>query len=483
MWVCSTYLFPRRQPSLPVHKPQHFSIRRAEVPLLGFRLCLVVDYRLLSSSLTQRRRVKPTRPQSTMADPFPNPVTIDRSHLETLDHEIRSESVTNGAFVTMTKNEFNSLLLAARQLANLKRSLMGAGVSSQHIATLVMDNGSVPHSPPYEITSTAEDHNPTATEYCKPTAPVSTYRVPPCTYFKPSANYSSGNESFTTATFKPHVVEDQHGWANADYSSFTVTPSVSAEGHFDTHHEPGSVGQTQNSRVPPFARICQRTVALTGLVAGTTLADITNEIRGGQLLEVYLRAAERRACVSFLREEDAVRYYNHVKKHDLYINHKRVSIEWNDRQFALVTHVAFKIANGTSRNMIIRRCNPKHTEESIRDDLEHIHNLAVISVEFRGNSCYVKTNSVHNAIYARTCMLSRSKYKGSKIEWDKDECAQPLEVPEKQAMHPVKPAAATLPAPTKLRNRFDLLRVDDDDNGSDDRFDTSSMMSTVNVCA
>ncbi len=47
------------------------------------------------------------------------------------------------------------------------------------------------------------------------------------------------------------------------------------------------------------------------------------------------------------------------------------------------------------------------TEDIIRDDLEHIHNLVVIKVEFVGSSCYIRTNSVHNAMFARTCMMSR----------------------------------------------------------------------------
>jgi hypothetical protein len=39
--------------------------------------------------------------------------------------------------------------------------------------------------------------------------------------------------------------------------------------------------------------------------------------------------------------------------------------------------------------------------------MDHIHNLVVIKVEFLGASCYIKTNSVHNAMFARTCMMSR----------------------------------------------------------------------------
>jgi hypothetical protein len=86
----------------------------------------------------------------------------------------------------------------------------------------------------------------------------------------------------------------------------------------------------------------------------------------------------------------------------------QVFIKWADRHFHLAGHVAGKIAQGATRNMIIRRCDPTHTEDSIRDDLEHIHNLAVVKVDFIGSSCYIKTNSIRNAMFARTCMMSRA---------------------------------------------------------------------------
>lgn len=43
------------------------------------------------------------------------------------------------------------------------------------------------------------------------------------------------------------------------------------------------------------------------------------------LLDVFLRATEHVAQVSFLREEDAVRFYDHARKNDVYIRNKRVS--------------------------------------------------------------------------------------------------------------------------------------------------------------
>jgi len=82
-------------------------------------------------------------------------------------------------------------------------------------------------------------------------------------------------------------------------------------------------------------------------------------------------------------------------------------LKWSDRQFTLSGHVASKLGIGATRNLIIRRCDPNITEDMIRDDLEHIHNLVVIKVKFSGSSCYVSTNSVHNAMFARTCLMSR----------------------------------------------------------------------------
>lgn len=85
----------------------------------------------------------------------------------------------------------------------------------------------------------------------------------------------------------------------------------------------------------------------------------------------------------------------------------QVDIRWNDRQYILGGHAAHKVAFGATRNLIMRHCNSKHTEQGILDDLEHIHNLAVVKIEFIGDVCYISTNSVTNAMYARTCMTSR----------------------------------------------------------------------------
>ncbi|KAI6779533.1 uncharacterized protein J7T54_002801 [Emericellopsis cladophorae] len=106
----------------------------------------------------------------------------------------------------------------------------------------------------------------------------------------------------------------------------------------------------------------------------------------------------------------------------------RVKVSWNLRQYHLSGMVAWRIKNGGARNLVIRGYRHEKSEKAIRDDLDHIHNLVVIKVEFNKGGCYISTNSVFAASFAKkTCMMSRLKYKGCRIDFAPDECAQPLE--------------------------------------------------------
>lgn len=105
--------------------------------------------------------------------------------------------------------------------------------------------------------------------------------------------------------------------------------------------------------------------------------------------------------------------------------------------------------------------------------MEHIHNLVIIDVVYRGKSAYVSMNSIHNALFARTCMMSRAAYKGCKIEFVPDECEVPL--PTKayipKAIGAEKKASKSGPA---ISNRFDVLNIDGTDHDSDEENRTPS---------
>lgn len=141
-------------------------------------------------------------------------------------------------------------------------------------------------------------------------------------------------------------------------------------------------------------------------------------------------------------------------------------MQWNDRQFHLPGHVANKITQGASRNLVVRHGASKLTAEGIRDDLEHIHNLVVIDVAFKGADVHIATNSVHNALFARTCMMSRAAYKGMKIEYGRDECAAPLPRDTNRS-RPSNATPAKKPEAQSLRNMFSALSMDETEDSSE----------------
>lgn len=70
----------------------------------------------------------------------------------------------------------------------------------------------------------------------------------------------------------------------------------------------------------------RRSLVLKGISNKTTLADVANVIRGGQLLNLYLRPRERTAQVTFVDPAAAEAFFTYSKRADLYICDKRVSV-------------------------------------------------------------------------------------------------------------------------------------------------------------
>lgn len=104
--------------------------------------------------------------------------------------------------------------------------------------------------------------------------------------------------------------------------------------------------------------------------------------------------------------------------------------------------------------------HPAITEDLIRKDLDHIHNLIVISVTFKNDHVYIATNSVHNALFARSCMMSRRTYKGLKIGFNPDECARPLATIPMSKTMPKKSIHPSPNKPNSRPNRFHVLSFD-----------------------
>ncbi|KIV89642.1 hypothetical protein PV10_07028 [Exophiala mesophila] len=189
-----------------------------------------------------------------------------------------------------------------------------------------------------------------------------------------------------------------------------------------------------------------RAVVLTSCSPHTTLADITDAIRGGALLRVFMRPGARTAFLTFIQGAAAENLVRYSRQNPIYIkgqqvsafdisrkfsNEKKVTVKWDERQQHLSAYLVRQIyQNKASRNLVIRFANPDMTPADVQSDLEHIHGLDIVRITRQGSHLFVSTNSVQHALTARYCMMSRFKYKGTKIEFCQDECNSPWPLPK-----------------------------------------------------
>ncbi|PQE22308.1 hypothetical protein CJF32_00004706 [Rutstroemia sp. NJR-2017a WRK4] len=388
-------------------------------------------------------------------------VTIEKNYLETLLRRAQFHTTANGndgispyrgETITIPKKEHNTL--------NLRRNLYEGGIAEETLNILINDNQTSTIPPTVE-----EPDNSSA--FMTLNSPLSAQETNGRAYTFGTPRNSNGSlrprdlNSFQNHGFQ-HQDLHSHSHTNTNGNdNFSYGPSA-GDGFVDS----GSGNNESGPRFqrPKYDNVSQRTVQLVNLPEGVTHLDVVEAVRGGMLLDIYLRSHDHTASVSFLEQAHAQEFFRYVKRNDLYIRGRRVDIRWNDRQFILPGHVSKQVATGATRNLVIRHCASRHTEQSIRDDLEHIHNLVVIKVTFKNEDVFISTNSVHNAMFARTCMMSRSTYKGSKIEWDMDECARPLEQrPEPRPEMPVTRKKKDSP----VVNRFQVLNMDGAEDDSD----------------
>ncbi|GJN69518.1 RNA recognition motif containing protein [Purpureocillium lilacinum] len=362
----------------------------------------------------------------------------------------------NATMIQITRDEYDGFIEVAHKYANLCQNLTSGGVGEETIQ-LLSNQVSNSQGGPTVDGATADDHGAPL----QATAPEVTGHGQPA--LGPGGRQGRG---------RPRGAGDEKKMAIRHDLDLKLdnSPESSEEGldAFDPAAGEATESGTEAaspSRASPRLRLereATRSVMLVNLAERTRHADITSVVRGGMLLDVYMRPRENAAVISFLHGVDAQAFYEHVRHHGLMIKNRKVDVKWNHFQFTLPGNTAHKITMGATRNLVIRRRNHNLTEQMIRDDLEHIHNLVVIRVEFIGDSCYISTNSVHKAAFARLCLMSRREYKGSHVEWDIDECAQPLD----RMPIPNRAAAAPAAAPSKpvdqdpLFNRFELLSLD-----------------------
>lgn len=272
-------------------------------------------------------------------------------------------------------------------------------------------------------------------------------------------------------TIRAPSPDAQSGAKHSRWGSDTTSPSrpyhiTSSYGHLESHADSPDQEEDQHSEEQRAPVTDHRTIHITNLPEGTTHKDLVGILRGGMLADIYLRN-DKSAQVTFL--EGAQDFMAYVKKNDLYLHYKRLEFRWSDRQYRIPAHVAYKVAQGATRNLLIRNAASRHLNtEQIADHLDHIHNLAVVEAKIVDGDAYISINSIQNALFGRTCLMSRSLYKGLRIEWYPDDCATPLPQPLPRLYQRLQNSPTN---PMKSVNRFSVLEFSD--AGSDGATDSS----------
>jgi hypothetical protein len=339
--------------------------------------------------------------------------------------------------------------------AILRKALLRGGLNESTL-DLLISGAEAQEQEDVTLTGSAWDH----TTFTRPTTvPVSIAKPPEQLTPDPSEHIGASNGFLSQYSH-------YQGPNNRSYSFGAVDSATSYPDKDDAFMPENGEGINGNWRTGMPSHD-QRTLMFSNLPERTTHAELLSVIKGGRLLDIYVRN-DRTATVSFV--DGAAEFLAYTKKKDTYLRTKRLEVKWNDRQFRLPAHVANKIHMGATRNIVVRNGTSRDlTEQGIRDDMEHIHNLVVISVKINNKSgdIFISTNSVHNALFARTCMMSRSLYKGLKIEWYLDECAAPIpKLPERTAAPAPAPQASV--KANKLQSRGNLYALLAEDGAADD---------------
>ncbi|KAH7139202.1 hypothetical protein B0J11DRAFT_575121 [Dendryphion nanum] len=367
---------------------------------------------------------------------------LRRAEFHTPVHEFDPDpSLSNN--VTISKAEHEYLLQAVREYNLLKSVLFRGGLTTETLHTLLSGEvGTADDLSGYDYNNSAWEQ-----KFITPhSVPVTvTTPTPRSSELSPDSENTAVGDGLVQPRSRPRGYNRER--------SFNQSES-SLDGPDRDDNRSSSI-----RRVPTHD---QRTVLITNLSDRTTHKDLVGIIRGGRLLDIFLRN-DRSATVSFV--EGAAEFLAYTKRNDIYLHTKRLEIRWNERQFHVPPHVANKIANGATRNIVVRGAAGKFTADQIRDHLDHIHNLIVVDIHFKNGDAYISTNSIHNALFARTCMMSRTLYKGLRIDWYPDECAAPLPRPTFKAPTLI-PSVSVKMAP--VSNPYAVLDMDGTESESDE---------------
>ncbi|KAH7045849.1 hypothetical protein B0J12DRAFT_668864 [Macrophomina phaseolina] len=406
------------------------------------------------------------------ATAFGDRISIDQQYFRLLFMRAQSAPVYDAvdlSFLQISPFEYEFLTRCLTEYLDLRKNLLEDGVLPETLAMYIQPRGTAAHlntsysfkNHPSHVSTDQSSHERglgAGLEACGASGQPSVADV----NSQPS---SISHDCVISSVAKISKPAHLGGFASFD-SSGAVPFRMSGQTEPPDDKAGDKSGALSGTKHPPLKE--QRTLEVSGLPPDTSLLDVLEHVKGGMLLDIC-RRNDRTACISYFRAADAEAFRNHVRNHDIYISNKRVNVDWANRQFYPNRATYNKIiSNGATR--ILRLCNAVRilTEQVIREDMEHIHNLVILQIKVEGNDMIIHTNSIQNCGFARTCMMSRMPYRLLKINFVPDVCAEPLP----QRVHPnlckgVRSTSQRRVKPQKPTNLYEILNDDSSEEDND----------------
>jgi len=146
------------------------------------------------------------------------------------------------------------------------------------------------------------------------------HHLHPCRLQTPSTNFNTRSN----ALYRQARAHSGNGYTT------DRRPSNARDSHDDTSFPSDVDKEDQYLPIPSsekqiYARNEQRTLLIKNLSDRVTHKDIVDVVRGGALLDIYLRSNDKSASVSFVEGAAALAFLAYAKRNDIYIHGKRVS--------------------------------------------------------------------------------------------------------------------------------------------------------------
>lgn len=203
----------------------------------------------------------------------------------------------------LSKSDNSIQIRTKREYAALRGALLSGGVDANTLDILIStDRPPTPASEPSDSTD----------NLCKPWSPTAQP-------FVPQSAHTNGFQYRENISRSP-----SNQYSDSSHPSTPPTPFPDKNDAPDGTHVP-VLQQTEQPRYQ--TNYDDRSLVFRGLSPTTTLLDITNVIRGGSVLNAYLRPKERMAHVSFVESSAAQAFRKYAKRNDIYVKGKRVCLD------------------------------------------------------------------------------------------------------------------------------------------------------------